>query len=317
VAADLVVFGARVRFRHPLVRSAVYHSASAQERQEAHRALAEVTDAVLDPDRRAWHRAQATRGPDEDVAAELERSAGRAQARGGFAAASAFLERAAVLTPDLARRTARALAAAQGKVQAGAVDAGLDLLAMAEAGPLGEFERARADLVRAQVAWVTKRGSDAPRLPLDAARRLEPIDPDLARATYVDAFMAAGFAGRFAAPGGSMLDVARQVSAASGHASTASDLLLDGLAANFVRGYAASVPVLRGALSAFRAEMPAAQALRGMPVALQVSALSWDDDACEVLTERRAKSCREARPDVAVRPLSGSLPPAPRAEIPL
>ena len=157
VDAGLVVFGARVRFRHPLVRSAVYRLASAHERQEAHRALAEVTDPVRDPDRRAWHRAQATPGPEEDVAAELERSAGRAQARGGFAAAAAFLERAAVLTPDPAKRSARALAAAQAKVQAGAVDAGLDLLAMAEAGPLGEFERARADLVRAQIAYVTRR----------------------------------------------------------------------------------------------------------------------------------------------------------------
>jgi hypothetical protein len=204
------------------------------------------------------------------------------------------LERAAVLTPEPAKRTMRALAAAQTKVQAGALDAGLEVLAVPEAEPLGELERARADLVRAQVVWVTKRGSDAPLLLLKAAKRLEPIAPDPARATYVDAFMAAGFAGRFAAPGGSMVDVARQVSAASGHASTASDLLLDGLTANFVREYAASVPILRSALSAFRGEMSADQALRGMPVALQVSAPSWDDDACELLSARWAKSCREA-----------------------
>jgi hypothetical protein len=294
VDAGLVEFGGTVRFRHPLVHSAVYHSASERERREPHRALAEVTDAVSDPDRRAWHRAQATPGPDEAVAAELERSAGRAQARGGFAAASAFLERAAVLTPEPAKRTMRALAAAQTKVQAGALDAGLEVLAVPEAEPLGELERARADLVRAQVVWVTKRGSDAPLLLLKAAKRLEPIAPDPARATYVDAFMAAGFAGRFAAPGGSMVDVARQVSAASGHASTASDLLLDGLTANFVREYAASVPILRSALSALRGEMSADQALRGMPVALQVSAPSWDDDAGEALSARWAKSCREA-----------------------
>jgi hypothetical protein len=181
VDVSLVVFGARVRFRHPLARSAVYHFASARERREAHQALAAVTDAMSDPDRRAWHQAQAAPGRDENVAAELERSAGRAKARGGFGAASAFLEWAAVLTPDPARRTARARAAAQAKVQAGAVDAGVDLLAMAEAGPLGELERARADLVRAQAAYVTRRIHDAPPLLLDAAKRLEPIAPDLAR----------------------------------------------------------------------------------------------------------------------------------------
>jgi DNA-binding CsgD family transcriptional regulator len=294
VDAGLVVFGARLRFRHPLVRSAVYHSASAQERQEAHRALAAVTDPVRDPDRRAWHRAQATPGPDEDVAAELERSAGRAQARGGFAAESAFLERAAVLTPDPAKRTTRALAAAQAKVQAGALDAGLELLAMAEAGPLGELERARADLVRAQVALLTRRGRDAPPLVLNAAKRLEPIAPDLARATYVDAIIAAGSAGRFAAPGGSVLDVARQVSPVSGHAPTAFDLLLDGMAAQYVQGYSASVPILRSALNAFFDDMPAGQELRGLPLALMVSSILWDDDACTVISERWARFCRDA-----------------------
>ena len=294
VDAGLVVFGARVRFRHPLVRSAVYRLASAQERQQAHRALAEVTDPVRDPDRRAWHRAQATPGPDEDVAAELERSAGRAQARGGFAAAAAFLERAAVLTPDPAKRTARALAAAQAKVQAGALDAGLELLAMAEAGPLGELGRARANLVRAQVAWLTGRGRDAPLLVLDAARRLEPIAPGLARATYVDAIIAAGSAGRFAAPGGSILDVARQVSPVSGRAPTVFDLLLDGMAAQYVQGYTASVPILRRALDAFFDDMPAGQEPRGLPLALMVSSILWDDEACTVISERWARFCRDA-----------------------
>ena len=294
VDAGLVVFGARVRFRHPLVRSAVYRLASAHERQEAHRALAEVTDPVRDPDRRAWHRAQATPGPEEDVAAELERSAGRAQARGGFAAAAAFLERAAVLTPDPAKRSARALAAAQAKVQAGAVDAGRDLLAMAEAGPLGEFERARADLVRAQIAYVTRRFSDAAPLLLNAAKRLEPIVPDLARATYVDALLAAGFAGRFAARGGSFLDVVREVSPFSGQEPTAFDLLLDGLTAQYIQGYTASIPLLRSALNAFRGDMPAGQELRGNPLATMVCGYLWDDDAYEAISERWARFCREA-----------------------
>jgi hypothetical protein len=294
IDAGLVEFNTRVRFRHPLVRSAVYQSASGKERREAHRALADVTDAVRDPDRRAWHRAQATSGPDEHVAAELERSADRAQARGGFAAASAFLERASGLTPDPAKRAARALAAAQAKVQAGALDAGLNLLAIAEKGPLDELGRARTDLVRAQVAYVTRRGSDAPPLLLAAAKRLEPIAPDFARAAYWDAMIAAGFAGRFAAPGGSILDVARAVNAAAGPAGSVFDLLLDGLAAQYVQGYTASLPMLRSALDAFCDDMPAGQELRGMPVALLVSLHLWDDDGCWVLSERWAKFCREA-----------------------
>ena len=169
--AGLVEIGARVRFRHPLVRSAAYQSASAQERQEVHRALAEVTDPASDPDRRAWHLAQAATGPDEEVAAELERSAARAQTRGGLAAAAAFLERATALTPDPAQRAERALAAAQVKAQAGAFDAALELLAMAEAGPLGEPGHARVDLVRAQVAFATKPGQRRAGV---AARRRQP-----------------------------------------------------------------------------------------------------------------------------------------------
>ncbi len=149
--AGLAEFGARVRFRHPLVRSAAYRSAALEERQQLHRALAKATDPAIDPDRRAWHRAHAAPGPDEDVAAELERSADRVQARGGLAAAAAFLERATVLTPNPAQRAGRALAAAQAKVQAGGSGAALDLLAMAEAGPLSELQHARVDLARAQL----------------------------------------------------------------------------------------------------------------------------------------------------------------------
>ena len=174
-----------MRFRHPLVRSATYRSASVPERQAAHRALAEATDPVADPDRRAWHRAAAAAGPDEEVATELERSAGRAQARGGLAAAAAFWERAAALTADPARRAGRALAAAQASLRAGAFGQALDLLAMAEAGPLDELQGAQADLLRGQVAFASGLYSDAPALLLKAARRLEPLDLDLARETYL------------------------------------------------------------------------------------------------------------------------------------
>ena len=162
--AGLVEFGAQVRFRHPLVRSAAYRSASAHDLQEVHRALAEATDPAADPDRRAWHRAQATAVPDEDVAAELERSAGRAQARGGLAAAAAFLERAAILTPDPVRRAQRLLAAARAKRDAGALDAALGLLVAVEAGPLGPLQAAEVEHMRGQIALDQRRGSDAARL---------------------------------------------------------------------------------------------------------------------------------------------------------
>ena len=232
-ASGLAEFGARVRFRHPLVRSAAYRSAPDRDRQEAHRALAEATDPAADPDRRAWHRAQAAAGPDEDVAAELERSAGRAQARGGLAAAAAFGERAAALTADPARRAGRMLAAAQAHLQAGGFGKALELLAAAEgqgSGPLDELQAARADLLRGQVAFASSPGSDAALLLLKAAQRLEPLDPDLARETYLDAWEAAGLA-RHTAGGGDLEEVSRAVRAlpALTHPPRRADLLLDGL----------------------------------------------------------------------------------------
>jgi DNA-binding CsgD family transcriptional regulator len=201
VEAGLAEFGTRVRFRHPLVRSAAYRSASPADRREVHGALAEVTDAQADPDRRAWHRAHAAPGPDEDVAAELESSAGRAQARGGLAAAAAFLERAALLTPDPGRRAARLLAAAQAKRDAGAPDAALILLAEAEAGPADELQAAKVERLRGQIAFDQRRGTDAARLLLSAARRLEPFDAGLARETHLESLMAAYWVGPQDAPG--------------------------------------------------------------------------------------------------------------------
>jgi hypothetical protein len=180
VEAGLVEFGPRVRFRHPLVRSAAYQSALSPGRQEAHAALAAVTDPQADPDRSAWHRAQATVGPDEEVAAELERSAGRAQARGGLAAAAAFLERSVTLTVDPVRRTERTLAAAQASLRAGSFGKARELLAVAEAGQLDELASARVDLLRGQIAFASGLGSDAPPLLLKAAKRLEPLSADLA-----------------------------------------------------------------------------------------------------------------------------------------
>ena len=167
-AAGLLEIDSRVRFRHPLMRSAIYGAASAEERRDVHRALAEETDPKADPEHHAWHDAQAAAGPDEDVAAELERSAARSRARGALAAAAAFLERATQLTPDPARRAERRLAAAQSTHQAGDPQAALRLLSMAEAGPLDELGRARADLLCGQIAFVNRAGDAGPSA---AARR--------------------------------------------------------------------------------------------------------------------------------------------------
>src|SRR5258705_5854127 len=189
--AGLLEFGARVRFRHPLVRSAAYWSASLQERQEAHSALAEVTDPEIDPDRHAWHRAHAAAGPDEDVAEELDRSAARAQARGGLAAAAAFLERSAELTLEPARRAERLLAAARAKRDAGAFEAALGLRVTLETAQLGSSSTAEAEHLRGQIALEQQRASDAAPLLLSAARRLTPLDAPLARETYLQALLAA------------------------------------------------------------------------------------------------------------------------------
>ena len=256
VDAGLVEFPGQVRFRHPLVRSAAYRSASFSDRQPMHAALAEVTDPIKDPDRRAWHRAQAVTGPDEEVAAELERSAGRAQARGGLAAAAAFGEQSVALTADPVRRAERALAAAQASMQAGAFGKALHLLAVAEAGPLDELASARVDLLRGHVAFASSRGSDAPPLLLKAAKRLEPLNRDMARDTYLTAWLAASYAGPLAGAG-PMLEVSRAAQALRPPEQPARplDLLLDGFARLVTDGSAAAAPALRQAASALPARI--------------------------------------------------------------
>jgi DNA-binding CsgD family transcriptional regulator len=293
VETSLVEFGTGVRFRHPLVRLAVYGSALPHERQAAHAALAEVTDPALDPDRHAWHRAHAAPGPDEDVAAELERSADRAQARGGVAAAAAFLERATVLTLDPTLRTERALGAASANVQAGAFDAVRQLLSIAETGASTDLQQARIDLIAADLAFVTNRGSDAPSLLLKAAKRLEPIDADLCRTTYLQAFSAAMLAGRLAL-GGGVLEVARAAGAAPPppQAPRAPDLLLDGLAAHFDGGYEAGLPILRRALDDFGIGMSVDEQLRCHWVADIVAPHLWDDDRWYLLSDRHVQLAR-------------------------
>jgi DNA-binding CsgD family transcriptional regulator len=293
--AQLLEIGVRVRFRHPLVRSATYRAAVASERRAVHVALAEVTDPDTDPDRRAWHRAQAAGGPDEAVAVELERSADRAQARGGVAAAAAFLTRAAELTPDPAGRGRRALAAAQAKFDAAASDAALELLATAELAPLDELQRARLERVRAQIAFNRTRGRNAPALLLDAARRLEPLDVEMARETYLEAVAASMFAGRL---GGkpSIREAAEAALAAPSqpHANRAIDLLLDGLATRLTEGYAAGVLPLRTALDAFRSvEELSARDVRWLWLACRLAQELWDDELWDVLATSGVRVARE------------------------
>jgi DNA-binding CsgD family transcriptional regulator len=295
-ASGLLVIGARVRFRHPLVRSAVYGAASLQERQAAHQALAEATDPQADPDRRAWHLAEAAPGPDEQVAAELERSAGRAQARGGAAAAAAFGEKAAALSLDPARRADRALAAAGAKLQVAAVDAALGLLATAEAGPLDERQRARASLLRGQVAFVSRRGMDAPLLLLKAARQFESLDVGMARATYLEALSTAVFTGRLANGAG-----AREVAEAarwappSPQSDHGPDLLLDGLALLITEGYAAGTPVLKRALQAFRSgHVSQVEGIRWAWFACHAAVIVWDCETWQLLSARQVSRAREA-----------------------
>ena len=297
IDAGLAEFGTRLLFRHPLARSAVYQAVSAQARQEAHHALAEATDPRLDPDRRAWHRAQAVPGPDEGVAAELERSADRARSRGGLTAAAAFLERSATLTLDPATRAARALAAARAKSQAGAYSAALDLLAVAEAGPLTDVQHAHADLVRAQLAFFTSRGAEAPPLLLKAARRLSSVDPALSRATYLDALSAGIFTNRLATPGCDLLEIARAAAEAPPppRPPRSPDLMLDALTAHYNEGYAAGVPLLRSALARFGDGMSAEEELRWLWLVCAVAATrAWDDASWDVLSARHVQLARDA-----------------------
>jgi len=295
-SGGLLVVGARVTFRHPLVRSAIYRSASLQDRRKVHRALAEATDPQLDPDRRAWHLAQAAPGPDEDVAAELERSADRAQARGGFAAAAAFLERATALTLEPARGAERALAAARAMAQAGAYDAALRLLATAEARPLDEFQLARADLLSGQIAFASSPGSDVPPLLLKAAKRLEPLDARLARETYLQALSGAVHAGRFVT-GGGLREAAKAARAAPAvpEPPSAPNLLLDGLALLITEGYAAAAPTLKRALSAFSSEdISTEEELRWLWLACPAAQILWDDHSWDLLSTRHVQLARDA-----------------------
>jgi DNA-binding CsgD family transcriptional regulator len=302
VEARLVEFAARVRFRHPLKRSAAYRSASLQDRQEAHGALAEATDGQVDPDRRAWHRAQAAAGPDEQVAADLVRSADRAQRRGGLAAAAAFGERAALLTPDPARRAQRMLAAAQAKHEEGALDAALGLLSAARAGPPDALRAAQAEHLRGQIAFDQQRGTIAPQLLLGAARLLDPLDARLARDAHLEALIAAMWAGHLGTPGG-VREAAEAALAAppAPDPPRAVDVMLDAIALRSIRGYGAAVPALTRALELLLAlDSNPGEAGRwlwlvGVRCASAFIAMElWDFDYWQALAARGAQAGRDA-----------------------
>ncbi|GAA0928590.1 LuxR family transcriptional regulator [Kribbella koreensis] len=293
--AGLLELRHRVEFRHPLVRSAVYRAASEQERRTAHQALADVTDPVKDPDRRAWHRARALAGPDEAVAAELEQSADRAQKRGGLAAAAAFLAAAATLTPDPARRAQRALTAAQAKAASGAFDDALSLLAEAQAGPLDEAEGARVQLQYAQISHYSQHGNKGMPLLLDAASRLENSDPKLARETYLDALAAAMFAGRLAdGPDTGMQQVAEAMHQVQLPAeATKPDLLLQHVARLYTDGYPAAAAGLLDVVNAFGSdELTMDEAVRFAWLAACAATDLWDDLNWGILTRRHLDAIR-------------------------
>ena len=304
VDAGLLDVSGHIEFAHPCVRSAAYGSAAAQDLRRVHHALAEATDAQKDPDRRAWHRAHATDGPDEDVAAELERSAERAQARGGLAAAAAFLECAATLSPDPTKRARRALEAADAKQLAGAAEAASTLVAAAGEGPLDELDGALAQRLKGQIAVDLRRPVEAVSSLLDAAGRLESIKPALARETYLEAFRAGSIGGRL---GGDVLQ--RTAEAArnappSGGAPRAVDLLLDALAVRFTDGYAPSAALLKRALLAVRDEDARVEhAFRRLGFAARIAFDVFDDETAAALAPRGADLARE-RGALGVLPLA-------------
>ena len=299
VEAGLAEFGARVRFRHHLVRSAAYRSASVQDRQDAHRALAEATDPQIDPDRRAWHHAQAAPGPDEEIAGELERSAGRAQAHGGLAAAAAFLERAAMLTPGPGRRAQRLLAAARAMCDAGALDAALGLLVALEAESLDQLQAAEVERLRGQIALDQWRGGDAVRLLLGGARQLETVDAALSRAAHLEALGAAVWIKDMGGPVVREAAGAARTAPLSPNPPRVVDVLLDAVTLRLTEGYAAAAPALNRALKMVLAlDVSSGEAgywlwLAGGRISQIIAMELWDFESWHALAVSQVQFSRE------------------------
>jgi DNA-binding CsgD family transcriptional regulator len=295
VDAGLLTVSRRVEFSHPLVRSSAYRSAAAEDRHRVHQALAEATDPDNDPDRRAWHRARATSGPDEDVALELERSASRAQSRGGLAAAAAFLQRAVELTEDHARRSERALAAAEASFQAGAFDTALEMAATALAGPIEGLQRARIDLLRGNVAFASGLIAEAPSLLLNAARRLASFDLELARQTYLTAWGAAFVATRHLEGSSVFQEIRLAVQALPRRPDGPRplDLLLDGLVLLSTEGHGAATLTLERAASAL-VDISTEDVLRWGWMAMAASNAVWDNHGSRAISARQVQLVRDA-----------------------
>ena len=288
---DLLEIGSRVRFRHPLVRSAMYRSASDQDRRRVHGALAAATDPEADPDRRAWHRAHAAEHPDEEVAVELLDCAGSAERRGGIAAAAAFFERAVTLTPDPGERASRALTAARAKFEAGDFAAAESMLATASEGPLDELGQAQVQRMSAQIAFDLRRGRDAPPLLLSAAQRLEGLDSELAQETYLEALVAAIYAARLgSSTDGAEIALAARSAPLGPEPLSARQMLLLGLATRLTDGHAAATPLLAQALQAHSADQ---ERLDWLSLAYNLAAMEmWDDQAWFELASGQAQLAR-------------------------
>lgn len=303
----LLEIGSRIRFSHPLVRSAAYAAGEAADRSAAHSALAESTDPNTDLERRVWQRAAAATGPDEDVAAELERTAGTAQSRAGLATAAAFLERSVQLTVMPERRARRAVAAAQAHLHAGAFDAALALLAEARALAIDDVQHAKIERLRGEVQYASNPGPEGPLLLMETAKSLESLDANLARETYLDAWMASLAAGPFASPGGLLPEVSRAALSAPPPREPAAtcDLFLDGVAIMVTDGRAAGASRIRKAVDAFLAdEISDSEFLQWGHLATGAAVVLWDWKSWETLS---AKHVELARASGALAPLSIAL----------
>jgi DNA-binding CsgD family transcriptional regulator len=316
-SAGLLEFGPRMRFLHPLMRSAAYRTADLQDRRAIHRALSEATDPHTDPDRRAWHAANAASGPDDAVAAELERSAARAYRRGGVAAAATFLERAAVLSADRSLRGSRAIAAAAMKREAALPEAAHELLNLAESASLTALQRAQVSRMRAQMAFAGSRSGatgapstdEAAALLLAAAKELERLDDALARETYVEALTAAMYAGRLG-DSARLRTIAEAGRAAIGRVAELQrpiDFLLSGLTQRILDGPGTGSADLQAALKLWHLDAHGSEGTAvhwPFPIAQESAAHEMWDDA--VLQEIAAEMVRCARDSGAL----AVLPPA-------